>query len=88
MLNNFEAHAQTVNLSEGGPIILGTITTSPFDLTFLTNQSRPGTGRLAALVVRPSSSHRIQKDRRSAVTVEVNRDGSSQCEATAVKSLK
>jgi len=34
MLNNFEAHAQTVNLSEGGPIILGTISTSPFDLTF------------------------------------------------------
>lgn len=34
MLNNFEAHAQVVNLSEGGPVTLGTITTSPIDLTF------------------------------------------------------
>lgn len=34
MLNNFEAHAQTVNVGEGGPVILGTITTSPIDLTF------------------------------------------------------
>lgn len=35
MLNNFEAHAQTVNLtSQGGPIVLGSIATSPIELTF------------------------------------------------------
>jgi hypothetical protein len=35
MLNNFEAHAQTVNLtSQGGPIVLGSITTSSIELTF------------------------------------------------------
>jgi hypothetical protein len=35
MLHNFEAHAQTVNLtSQGGPVVIGSITTSPFELTF------------------------------------------------------
>lgn len=35
MLNNFEAHAQTVNLtSQGGPIVLGSLTTSSIELTF------------------------------------------------------
>jgi hypothetical protein len=35
MLHNFEAHALTVNLtSQGGPIVLGAISTSPIDLTF------------------------------------------------------
>lgn len=35
MLHNFEAHAQTVNLtSQGGPIVIGSLTTSPFELTF------------------------------------------------------
>jgi hypothetical protein len=35
MLNNFEAHAMTVNLtSQGGPVVLGSITTSPIELTF------------------------------------------------------
>jgi hypothetical protein len=35
MLHNFEAHAQTVNLtSQGGPIVIGSIATSPFELTF------------------------------------------------------
>ena len=35
MLNNFEAHAQLVNLtSQGGPVVLGSITTSPIELTF------------------------------------------------------
>lgn len=35
MLNNFEAHAQLVNLtSQGGPIVLGSIATSSIELTF------------------------------------------------------
>lgn len=35
MLHNFEVHAQTVNLtSQGGPVVIGSITTSPFELTF------------------------------------------------------
>ncbi|MEP6888649.1 MAG: PEP-CTERM sorting domain-containing protein [Nitrospirales bacterium] len=35
MLNNFEAHAQTVNLtSQGGPVVVGSITTSSIELTF------------------------------------------------------
>jgi len=35
MLHNFEAHALTVNLtSQGGPVVLGTLSTSPIDLTF------------------------------------------------------
>ena len=35
MLHNFEAHALTVNLTnQGGPVVLGAISTSPIDLTF------------------------------------------------------
>jgi hypothetical protein len=35
MLNVFEAHALLVNLtSQGGPVVLGSITTSPIELTF------------------------------------------------------
>jgi hypothetical protein len=35
MLHNFEAHAQTVNLtSQGGPIVSGSLTTSSIELTF------------------------------------------------------
>jgi hypothetical protein len=48
MLNNFEAHAMTVNLtSQGGPVVLGSISTSPIELTF--SQSaipEPSTGLL------------------------------------------
>jgi PEP-CTERM motif-containing protein len=50
MLHNFEAHALTVNLtSQGGPIVLGAINTSPIDLTFSqTAIPEPATGLLVA----------------------------------------
>jgi hypothetical protein len=50
MLHNFEAHALTVNLtSQGGPVVLGAISTSPIDLTFSqTVIPEPGTWLLVA----------------------------------------
>lgn len=70
MLHNFEAHAMTVNLaSQGGPLVLGAIATSPFELTFSqTTIPEPTTWLLLAsglvgLVVFRVAARRLSKRR-------------------------